>query len=106
MKNWNAVPAEQIGGLAYTVLRINYHRNISTYDGYDRKLQSTFIFCLYLYTTGTINSDLTDKNCEVVELSYHYPRMVMPEKIWEQWMMGWRMWMVAGVAIMLGMYGI
>lgn len=78
LKHWNAVPSAQISGLPLTALRINYSRNISTFDNYDRKLQSTFIFCMYLYTVGTINSQLTDKSCEVVELSYHYPRMKMP----------------------------
>lgn len=41
-------------------------------------MKSTFIFCLSVYAVGTINGDLTDKSCEVVELSYYYPRMSMP----------------------------
>lgn len=76
------MPANQISGLPFTALRISYRRNITTFDIFDRKLQSTFIFCLYMYTVGNINSDLTDKSCEVVELSYHFPRSTMPDKAW------------------------
>jgi len=56
MKNWNAVPANQISGLSFTALRINFSRNITTFDFYDKPLKSTFIFCLYLFTVGSINS--------------------------------------------------
>lgn len=81
MSHWNAVPASQISGLSFTALRVNYRRNISTFDNYDKKLKSTFIFCAYLFTVGSINSELTDKSCDVVELSYHYLRLEMPTKI-------------------------
>ena len=78
---WNADPSAQIAEYGYTALKTTFSRNISTHDNYDRKLKSTFIFCLYLFAEGTINSDLTDKECEIVELSYHYPRMEMPIKV-------------------------
>ena len=77
---WNADPGQQINSYAYTTLRTSFKRNITTYDEYDKVLKSTFVFCLYLYAQGTINSELTDKSCEVVELSYHYPRMKMPTR--------------------------
>lgn len=63
---WNADPADQINEYGYTTLRTTFSRNISTYDDYDRELKSTFVFCLYLFAEGTINSDLTDKGCEIV----------------------------------------
>lgn len=66
LQHWNAVPATQIPGLSFTSLRITFSRNISTFDNYDRKLQSTFIFCLYLFNVGSINGELTDKSCEAV----------------------------------------
>ena len=63
---WNADPTAQIAEYAYTALKVTYTRNISTHDSYDRQLKSTFIFCLYLFAEGTINSELTDKECEIV----------------------------------------
>lgn len=63
LKNWNAVPANQNSAIPFTSLRINFNRNVTTFDGFDRELKSTFVFCLYLYSMGTINSDLTDKSC-------------------------------------------
>ena len=36
VKNWNAVPAQQISGLSFTALRINYSRNIKAFDQYDK----------------------------------------------------------------------
>ena len=62
LQQWNAVPASQIAGLTFTALRVNFNRNISTFDSFDRTLQSTFIFCM---------------------LSYHYPRISMPIKLYE-----------------------
>ena len=65
-KFWNAVPAQFIAEVPTTNLLINFRRNISTHDSYDRNLLSTFSFCLYIFTTGSINADVTDKSCEVV----------------------------------------
>jgi len=71
---WNAVPAAQISDYSNTALRIMFSRNISTFDDYDKKLSSTFIFCLHIYAQGSINSVVSDKSCEIVELSYSYVR--------------------------------
>jgi hypothetical protein len=46
----------------------------------DKDLLSTFTFCIYIYSQGSIGGSLTDKYCDVVELSYSYPRMSMPVK--------------------------
>ena len=73
-KFWNAVPAEQIADYAYTGLRLLFSRNVSTFDDYDKKLSSTFIFCLHIYAQGSISSEVSDKSCEIVELSYSYVR--------------------------------
>ena len=73
-KFWNAVPASLIAEVSTTNLLINFQRIIDTHDNYDRKLLSTFSFCLYVYATGSINGELTDKTCEVVELSYQFQR--------------------------------
>lgn len=78
LKYWNTDPAVVTSGYGYTAIRASFSRNISTYDKYDRKLLSTFIFCLYLYAEGTINSEMTSKSCEIVELSPSYTRMEMP----------------------------
>lgn len=55
-KFWNALPSAQIADFQYTSLRLMFSRNISTYDNYDKKLSSTFIFCLHIYAQGSISS--------------------------------------------------
>lgn len=72
IKTWNTVPANQIAGLSITALRISFSRDVYTYDPYDKQLLSTFLFCIYFYSSGSINSALSDKSCEVVELSTVY----------------------------------
>lgn len=71
---WNAVPSAQISEYSFTGLRIMFSRNISTFDDYDKKLSSTFIFCLHIYAQGSISSEVSDKSCEIVELSYSFVR--------------------------------
>ena len=63
-----------------TNVKIAFRRNISTYDPMDKELLSTFTFCLYLYSQGSIIGSLTDKYCDVVELSISYPKMVVPTR--------------------------
>ena len=60
------MPSDQIMAYSNTALRIMFSRNISTYDDYDKVLLSTFIFCLRIYSQGTINSEVSDKSCEIV----------------------------------------
>ncbi len=36
LKNWNAVPASQNSAIPFTSLRINFNRNVTTFDGFDR----------------------------------------------------------------------
>lgn len=65
-KFWNAVPADQIASYSNTGLRIMFSRNVTTFDNFDKKLSSTFIFCLHIYAQGTISSEVSDKSCEIV----------------------------------------
>lgn len=73
--SWNANPAYVTAGYGFTTVRTSFSRDINTYDGFDRPLLSTMIFCLYLFAEGTLNSELTAKQCEIVELSPFYPMM-------------------------------
>jgi hypothetical protein len=75
IKNWNADTNAQISGLSFTALRISFNRPVYTYDNYDKSMLSTFLFCIYLYSSGSINGALSDKSCEVVELSPVYIQM-------------------------------
>ena len=59
IQNWNTNPASPTPGYSYTTVRATFSRNITTFDSYDRSLLSTFIFCLYLYAEGTLNSQQT-----------------------------------------------
>lgn len=68
------MPANQLADYSNTGLRIMFSRNVSTFDDYDKKLSSTFIFCLHIYAQGSISSEVSDKSCEIVELSYSYVR--------------------------------
>jgi hypothetical protein len=47
-------------------LKISFQRNVSTYDKYDKKLISTFSFCIYLYAGGSVTVNQTDHYCDVV----------------------------------------
>jgi hypothetical protein len=62
---WNCDPALPIN-YGYSSLRIMFSRNVSTFDPYDKQLLSTMVFCLHVFAQGTINSQVTDKSCEVV----------------------------------------
>jgi hypothetical protein len=75
INHWNANPATQISGLSFTALRISFSRAVYTYDDYDKSMLSTFLFCFYLFASGSINGALSDKACEVVELSPVYLQM-------------------------------
>lgn len=66
LSHWNADPNSPIATISFTALRINFTRAIYTYDSYDKNLLSTFIFCVYLYSSGSISSSLSDKSCEMV----------------------------------------
>ena len=63
VQNWNTNPASPIPGYSYTTVRTTFTRNITTFDSYDRSLLSTFIFCLYMYAEGTLNSQQTAESC-------------------------------------------
>lgn len=63
IKTWNTNPANQITGLSITALRIFFSRDVYTYDPYDKELLSTFLFCIYFYSSGSISSALSDKSC-------------------------------------------
>ena len=69
LQHWNCNPATQIAELSISALRITFKREIYTYDGYDKTMLSTFLFCMYLYSSGSINGALSDKSCEIVEIS-------------------------------------
>lgn len=66
LNNWNADPGNPIATLSLTALRISFSRDIYTYDNYDKTMLSTFLFCLYLYTSGSITGSLSDKSCEMI----------------------------------------
>lgn len=61
--HWNANTSAQIAGLGLTALRISFNRAVYTYDAYDKSMLSTFLFCIYLYSSGSINGALSDKSC-------------------------------------------
>lgn len=61
-----------------TNVKVSFSRNISTFDPLDKQLLSTFTFCIYVYNQGSIAGSLTDKYCDVVELTVSYPKMTMP----------------------------
>ena len=75
INHWNANTNAQISGLSFTALRKSFNRAVYTYDDYDKSMLSTFLFCFYLYASGSINGALSDKACEVVELSPVYVQM-------------------------------
>lgn len=77
-QNVNAAAIDS--NITTTNVKIVFSRNVSTFDALDKSLLSTFTFCLYIYSRGSITGSLTDKYCDVVELSYSYPRMTMPVK--------------------------
>lgn len=56
LEDWNADPAKQISEFSSTALGLTFNRNISTYDSFDKEMKSTVVFCLYMYTEGTIVS--------------------------------------------------
>jgi len=62
---WNCDPADPIS-YSYSAIRVLFSRDISTYDHYDKQLLSTMVFCMHIFGQGTINSQVTDKSCEVV----------------------------------------
>jgi hypothetical protein len=64
--HWNADPSNPISGLQQTSLRMFFSRDVYTYDQYDKTMLSTFIFCIYLYSSGSIKGALSDKACEIV----------------------------------------
>lgn len=66
LNTWNTNASAQISGLGFTALRINFTRAVYTYDNYDKTMYSTFLFCIYLYSSGSITGALSDKSCEVV----------------------------------------
>lgn len=66
LNSWNADPNNPISTISFTALRINFTRAIYTYDSYDKNLLSTFIFCVYLYSSGSITGTLSDKACDIV----------------------------------------
>ena len=100
LNHWNANPSTTISGLSITALRISFSRNIDTYDQYDKKMLSTFLFCMYLYTSGSISGALSDKSCAMVELSTSYLQMSFTS--YGRWMWMWMgLWvMVVGVFLM------
>lgn len=63
LAHWNADPGSPIAGLSITALRITFSRNVYTYDNYDKSMLSTFLFCIYLYTSGSVSGSLSDKAC-------------------------------------------
>ena len=63
LAHWNADPSTPIASLAKTCLRITFTRDIYTYDPYDKQMLSTFLFCMYLYTSGSVSGSLSDKSC-------------------------------------------
>jgi hypothetical protein len=75
VKTWNTNTSAQISGLGISALRINFTRAVYTYDSYDKSMLSTFLFCMYLYSSGSTSGALSDKGCEVVELSPVYVQM-------------------------------
>jgi|JI6StandDraft_1071083.scaffolds.fasta_scaffold26901_1 hypothetical protein len=64
--------------ISTTNVKVSFSRNISTFDQMDKQLLSTFTFCIYIYAQGSIVGSLTDKYCDVVELSVSYPKMTLP----------------------------
>lgn len=82
INHWNANPATQITGLSFTALRISFSRAVYTYDDYDKPMLSTFLFCFYLFASGSINGALSDKACEAVELSPVYLQMGLAVPVW------------------------
>lgn len=96
IKHWNADTNNQISGLGFTALRISFSRAVYTYDNYDKSLLSTFLFCIYLYASGSINGALADKSCEVVEISPVYLQMGMGSTSHED-----RLFVIVLMAIMM-----
>ena len=45
---------------------------------------STFLFCMYLYTSGSVSGSLSDKSCEMVELSKSFLEMTVSTS-WERY---------------------
>lgn len=83
-KFWNTDPAKQIADYSYTALRMMFSRNVSTFDDYDRKLSTTFIFCLHIFAQGSMVSEVSDKSCEIVELSETYVKDYVKMKAYGQ----------------------
>ena len=82
-----------------TALRISFTRDVYTYDLYDKKMLSTFLFCMYLYTSGSVAGSLSDKSCAMVELSPSYLRMT--SSLGEKWMqIGMIVVIVIGLVVM------
>ena len=77
VNHWNANTSSQISGLGFTALRISFSRAVYTYDDYDKSMLSTFLFCIYLYSSGSIKGALSDKSCAVVELNPSYLQMAI-----------------------------
>jgi hypothetical protein len=77
LNHWNCDPANQIAELGISALRISFKREVYTFDDYDKTMLSTFLFCMYLYSSGSINGALSDKSCEVVELSPSFSQLEM-----------------------------
>jgi hypothetical protein len=98
LQHWNADPGSTIPGLSMTALRISFARAVYTYDSYDKQMLSTFLFCLYIYTSGSVSGSLSDKSCEMVELSTSYLQMSVSSG--EGWM--W-IWSLLAVIILAGL---
>jgi hypothetical protein len=86
LNSWNADPGNPISSISFTAIRLNFSRAVYTYDTYDKNLLSTFIFCVYLYSSGSITGSLSDKACEIVELSTSYLSMAVPQSSGEFWL--------------------